>query len=153
MFWVTIARFEVLLRNRLVDSSGSMLLRSSERICTKNHSSRPAPSARKTATSSQSTPSCRIAITTKNMPAADSTAPTVSNLLVLSGGTGSTIRRLSTTTKPTIAACSRKVTRQLIAVVISPPINGPDLRARSTAWEPFCWRLSEQARFPDETKR
>jgi hypothetical protein len=64
-------------------------------------------------------------MTRKNIPAAESTAPTVSNLLLLSAGSGSAIPRQRTTTSPTIAACSRKVARQLIVVVIRPPISGP----------------------------
>ncbi len=60
-----------------------------------------------------------------SIPLADRIAPVVSNRPVLSGGSGSTILRPSTITSATIAAWRMNDQRQLIAVVISPPICGP----------------------------
>ena len=100
---------DVRSRNRLVDNSGSTPLRSHERMCRKNHSSRPAASAAKTTTSRLFVPICRIAITRKNMPVAESTPPAASNFRLLSGGSGSVIPRQSTTIRATTAACSRNV--------------------------------------------
>ena len=64
-------------------------------------------------------------ITTKTRPAADSTAPRMSKGRVGSGATGSTILRLSRTITAMITAWKTKAARQLIAVVMRPPINGP----------------------------
>ena len=52
-------------------------------------------------------------------------APTVSKGRVGSGGRGSTSLRLSRTIAAMIRAWNRKEARQLIAVVMSPPISGP----------------------------
>ena len=70
-------------------------------------------------------PACRMPTTTKKSPTAERTAPRVSKGRVLSAGRGSMMRRLSTMIVATIAACRRKDARQLIAVVMSPPISGP----------------------------
>ena len=59
------------------------------------------------------------------MPTADRTAPRVSKGRVGSGGSGSTMRRLSRMIAPTTAAWSRNETRQLMVVVMRPPISGP----------------------------
>ena len=59
------------------------------------------------------------------MPVADSAAPRMSNGRAGSAGSGSAMRRLSSTIATTIAACKRNDTRQLIVVVINPPISGP----------------------------
>ena len=68
---------------------------------------------------------CRIPNTTKNMPTADRIAPTTSNGRVGSGGTGSTIRRLSKDDHRDTTAWKMNAARQLIAVVMRPPISGP----------------------------
>ena len=59
------------------------------------------------------------------MPTADSTAPTASNGRVGSGGIGSTILRLSRMMVATTRAWNRNAARQLIPVVMTPPISGP----------------------------
>jgi len=94
-------------------------------MCRKNQSMKPAPIARKTTRGALLLPACRIPKTTNDIPSADRTAPTLSNGRLGSAATGSTIRRLSRMIVPTTAACSRNESRQLTAVVISPPINGP----------------------------
>ena len=70
-------------------------------------------------------PACRIPNTTKNMPTAERIAPTASKGRVGSGGSGSTSRRLSRMIVATISAWKTNAARQLIAVVITPPISGP----------------------------
>jgi hypothetical protein len=64
-------------------------------------------------------------MTTKTIPSADRIAPTRSKGRVGSGSTGSTIERLRKRIVTMTAAWNRNATRQLIAVVIRPPINGP----------------------------
>ena len=64
-------------------------------------------------------------MTTNSMPRADRMAPTVSKGRVGSGGRGSTSLRLSRTIAAMIRAWNTKEARQLIAVVIRPPISGP----------------------------
>jgi hypothetical protein len=59
------------------------------------------------------------------MPTAERIAPVRSNGRVGSAGTGSTIRRLRRTISATIRAWNTNAARQLIAVVMSPPISGP----------------------------
>jgi hypothetical protein len=59
------------------------------------------------------------------MPTADRTAPNPSKGRVGSAGSGSAIRRLSRTISATTAAWKMNAARQLIAVVITPPISGP----------------------------
>ena len=59
------------------------------------------------------------------MPTAERMAPTPSKGRVGSGGSGSTRRRLRKTIVATTAAWKRNAARQLIPVVIKPPINGP----------------------------
>ena len=61
----------------------------------------------------------------KNSPAADSTAPSRSNDGFGPGLPGSTMRRLRMMIAPTISACTTNDTRQLVVVVIRPPISGP----------------------------
>ena len=68
---------------------------------------------------------CRIPNTTKNMPTADRIAPTTSKGRSGSAGRGSTIRRLSRMIATMTAAWKMKAARQLIAVVMRPPISGP----------------------------
>ena len=67
----------------------------------------------------------RIPNTTKNMPTADRIAPTTSKGRSGSGATGSTIRRLRKMIVATTAAWKTNAARQLIPVVMTPPINGP----------------------------
>jgi hypothetical protein len=59
------------------------------------------------------------------MPIADRIAPTRSKRRVGSGAIGSTIRRLSRTIVATTAAWKTNAARQLIPVVMTPPISGP----------------------------
>ena len=70
-------------------------------------------------------PACRIPKTTKNMPTAERIAPTASKGRVGSGGSGSTRRRLRKMIVATTTAWKTNAARQLIPVVITPPINGP----------------------------
>ena len=63
--------------------------------------------------------------TTKNIPTAERIAPTPSKGRIGSGGSGSTKRRLRRTIVPTTAAWKTNAARQLIPVVITPPISGP----------------------------
>src|SRR3954465_14813781 len=84
-----------------------------------------APAASSAAISAVLLSAWRIPNTTKNMPTADRTAPNPSNGLVGSAGRGSVIRRLSRTITAMTAAWKTNAARQLIAVVMSPPISGP----------------------------
>ena len=59
------------------------------------------------------------------MPTADRTAPNASKGRVGSAGIGSAIRRLSRTISATTTAWKTNAARQLIAVVMRPPISGP----------------------------
>ena len=64
-------------------------------------------------------------MTTRTSPAADSTAPMASNGLVGSGAMGSTTPRLNNTIAAMTMAWKMNAARQLIAVVMRPPISGP----------------------------
>ncbi len=64
-------------------------------------------------------------MTTRTRPTADRTAPAVSKERDGSGGSGSSMRRLSRTITPITSAWNTKAARQLIPVVMSPPISGP----------------------------
>ena len=64
-------------------------------------------------------------ITTRTRPAADSTAPTLSKGCVRSAGRGSSMARLSHRIAATTSAWNTKAARQLMAVVMRPPISGP----------------------------
>ena len=64
-------------------------------------------------------------MTTRTRPTAERTAPTVSKGRVGSGGKGSSIGRLRKTMAATIRAWNTKAARQLMAVVMRPPISGP----------------------------
>jgi hypothetical protein len=133
-------------RNIRVESSGSLPARSIDRMCQKNHASRSAPIRTKSQTgeidpAGRTTtppitkscdamiqpyvPACRMPTTTKNRPAADSTAPRRSNFGFGPCTPGSTIRRLRTRIAPTTRACTTNDTRQLVVVVMRPPISGP----------------------------
>ena len=68
---------------------------------------------------------CRIPVTTKNMPTAERTAPRASKGRVGSAARGSSMRRLSTTIKTMMATWKMNAARQLMAVVITPPMSGP----------------------------
>ena len=59
------------------------------------------------------------------MPTADSTAPTVSKQRVGSAASGSITARLSRRMTKITSAWKTNAARQLIADVITPPINGP----------------------------
>ena len=61
----------------------------------------------------------------QNMPTADRIAPIASNGRVGSASSGSSRRRLSRTITATTTAWKTNAARQLIAVVIKPPISGP----------------------------
>ncbi len=84
-----------------------------------------APTANRTAISRRLLSAARTPITTRTRPAADRTAPRVSKGRVGSGATGSTIERLSKTITAMTNAWKTNAARQLIAVVMRPPINGP----------------------------
>jgi hypothetical protein len=64
-------------------------------------------------------------MTKMTRPVADKIAPTMSKGWVGSGATGSTIRRPSTKITATTTAWNTNAARQVIAVVIRPPIKGP----------------------------
>ncbi len=68
---------------------------------------------------------CSRPSTTKNSPAADSTAPVRSNEGTRPVLAGSGILRASTMIHATTTTCSPNEARQLIALVIRPPISGP----------------------------
>src|SRR3954454_18137917 len=61
----------------------------------------------------------------QNMPAPERIAPAASNGRVGSGASGSSRRRLSRTIVPTTMAGKTRAARQLMRVVITPPIRGP----------------------------
>ncbi len=67
---------------------------------------------------------CRTPSTTKNRPAAERIAPTRSNRGAAPRG-GSTILRAITMMRATTRTCSTKEARQLMALVIMPPMSGP----------------------------
>ena len=75
--------------------------------------------------SARSLSAARTPITTRTRPAADRTAPSVSKGRVGSGATGSTMARLSQRITAMTIAWKTNAARQLMAVVMSPPINGP----------------------------
>jgi hypothetical protein len=91
----------------------------------KNHTRKAAPTTRSTAMSTLLLSAWRIPKTTKNMPTADRTAPTVSKRRVGSGASGSSIRRVRRTITATTTAWKTNAARQLIAVAMRPPISGP----------------------------
>lgn len=64
-------------------------------------------------------------MTMRTRPVADSTAPTVSNGRVGSGGSGSSMWRLSTMIRAMIRAWNTKAARQLSHEVMSPPMSRP----------------------------
>ena len=78
MFCVTRPRLEVRLRNRLVDSSGSLPARSLARTDRKNHSSTSAPATIRPIISQMLLSAARMPVTTRTRPTADRTAPPVS---------------------------------------------------------------------------
>ncbi len=125
MFCVTNPRLEVRSRNRLVDRSGSFPARSSARTHRKNHSSTSAPRTSSPAISQTLSSAARIPMTTRTRPTADRTAPPVSNERVGSGGSGSSIRRLSRMITAITRAWNTKAARQPMPEVMSPPISGP----------------------------
>ena len=125
VFWVTMPRLEVRLRNRLVDSKGSLPAFSFARTDRKNTARTRAPAMIKISISQALLSAARIPVTTSTKPIAESTAPPVSNGRVGSGGSGSVRFRLSKTITTMIRAWKMKAARQVIAVVISPPISGP----------------------------
>ena len=64
-------------------------------------------------------------MTSRTRPTAERTAPRVSKGRAGSAGSGSSMRRLSTTITTMISAWKTNAARQLIAVVMRPPISGP----------------------------
>ena len=83
------------------------------------------PTTTKATHSALLTPACRMPNTMKNIPTADSTAPTRSKGRVGSAGSGSSRLRLSRTMMTTISAWKTNAARQSIHVAIAPPISGP----------------------------
>src|SRR6266480_742022 len=125
MFCVTSARLQVRFLNNRVESSAGLWARSRERMYKKNHARNRAPIPRNRASSALLLPAWRIPNTTQNIPTPDRIAPTVSKGRVGSGARGSTRRRLRRTIVPTTRAWKTNAARQLIPVVITPPIKGP----------------------------
>jgi hypothetical protein len=125
MFCVTRARLHVRFRKSPVESSGSFPARSRRRMKRKNASRKTAPTARKPTNRALLLPAWRIPNTTQNMPMPERIAPTRSKGRSGSGASGSTIRRLRRTIVPTTSAWKTNAARQLIAVVITPPMSGP----------------------------
>ena len=79
-------------------------------------------------------PIWRIAKTTEKSPIPDSTAPTVSKGRSGSAGSGSTTpRRLNRRIATITSAWKTKAARQLMNVVIAPPISGPAAAPRPAA--------------------
>ena len=113
------------LRNRPVDSSASFPACSRRRIQAKNPARMTTPTTIRTSISTKFWSAARIPPTRTTRPAADKTAPTMSNGRVGSGGTGSMMLRPRSRMITMITAWKRKAARQLIPVVIRPPINGP----------------------------
>ena len=113
------------LRNRLIDSSGSLPARSLARTDAKNHTRTRAPAVIKASVSQRLLSAARMPVTSRMRPTADRIAPPVSKDRVGSGGRGSWTRRLSTTMTAMISAWKTNAARQLIAEVISPPSSGP----------------------------
>jgi hypothetical protein len=95
------------------------------RMWRKNQNSKAAPRASSTTISRRLSPAWRIPTTSDSIPRADRTAPIASKGRVESGGKGSTSLRLRSTIATTTAVWNRNAARQLITVVISPPINRP----------------------------
>ena len=125
VFWVTSPRFDVRLRKRLVESSGSLPAFSLARTDRKNNRRTRAPATIKINISQTLLSAARMPVTTSTRPTAERTAPPVSNELLGSGGSGSTIFRLKKTITATMRAWKMKAARQLIAEVMRPPISGP----------------------------
>ena len=146
MSCVTNPRLEVRLRNRRVDKSGSLPARSRNRIQKKNPTNKRAPMPTKSQTGEMPpwgmttvlpmvkfwlavnqpyVPDCRMPSTTKTSPAAERIVPTISNFGLAPCTPGSWMLRLSTMIKATIRTCKMKEARQLIAVVMTPPMSGP----------------------------
>ncbi len=124
-FWVTMARFEVRLWNRAVDSRASLPARSLPRIQAKNPARIAAPTTSSRAISPRLLSAAMIPPTKTTRPTADRTAPTMSKGRVGSAGIGSLTLRASTTMIRMMTAWKMNATRQLSAVVIAPPISGP----------------------------
>ena len=125
MFWVTSPRLEVRLRNRAVDSSGSLPARSLDRTDTKNAASTTAPATMRATISQPLLSAARMPSTTRTRPVAERTAPVTSNCRVGSAGSGSLIPRASQMMTAMTRAWKMNAARQLIAEVIRPPISGP----------------------------
>jgi len=109
------------LRNRLIDSSGSLPARSLARTDAKNHTRTRAPAVIKASVSQRLLSAARMPVTSRMRPTADRIAPPVSKDRVGSGGRGSWTRRLSTTMTAMISAWKTNAARQLIAEVMRPP--------------------------------
>ena len=122
---MTRARFEVRLRNRPVDSRASFPSCSRRRIQAKNPARMSAPTTTSTAISARLLSAAMIPPTRTTRPTADRTAPTVSKGRVGSAGSGSVMPRASSTIITMMRAWKMNAARQVIAVVIAPPISGP----------------------------
>src|SRR6478752_5397384 len=119
-FWVTIPRFEVRLRNRLRDTSGSRPARSLRRVAKTNHVRTNAQRTTRPRASHRLLSVARMPRTRSTNPTAERTAPPVSNSRVGSGATGSLMRRLSRTMTTMMRAWNPNAARQLIAEVMRP---------------------------------
>ena len=113
------------LRNRLVESRASFPARSRLRIQAKNPARMSAPATIRTAISARLLSAAMIPPTRTTRPTADRIAPTVSKGRCGSAGSGSGMPRASSTMITMMRAWKTNAARQVIAVVIAPPINGP----------------------------
>ncbi len=151
---VPMPRFATRLANMRRCSSGSRPWRSLDRMCRKNQARISTPTATKSQTG-ETPPSgmitappteksflalnqpycddCRMPSTTKNSPAADSTAPPRSKRGAVWVTGGSSILRARNTIHATTSTCSPNEARQLIALVRRPPISGPAAAPRPPA--------------------
>src|SRR3954449_13145169 len=125
MFCVASPRFDVRSLNTPVDSSASSPARSRARMWRKKPPRKTAPATSIAAISATFVSAWRIPKTTKNIPTADRTAPRPSKGRSGSAGMGSSIRRLSSTIVATTSAWKTNAARQLMAVVMTPPMSGP----------------------------
>ena len=108
-----------------MDSRASFPARSLLRIQAKNPARMAAPATRSTAVRARLVSAAMMPPTRTTSPAADRTAPTVSKGRVGSAGTGSVMERPRSTMITMMMAWKTKAARQVVAVVIAPPVNGP----------------------------
>ena len=124
-FWVTSARLDTRLRNRAVDSRASFPARSRWRIQTKKPARMSAPATIKMAIRPRLWSAAMIPPTRTTRPTADRIAPTMSNGRLGSAGSGSLMLRASSRMTTMMMAWKMNAARQVIAVVMVPPISGP----------------------------